>query len=128
MLEYGDSRDRYVFLRGLVRTLTHVLVSFFAQSSQLVNERNLTRQYAGQKVWPRAVFVRQARFYHAARLRWNSIERKRTVIEEQLVDDLVEWSMWHYASGAFNCSSYALAGCELTIPVVRMYLVLSLDT
>jgi hypothetical protein len=39
----------------------------------------------------------QTRYYNAARLRWNCIERKRGEIEDQLIDDLVEWSMWHYA-------------------------------
>jgi hypothetical protein len=39
----------------------------------------------------------QTSYYNAARLRWNCIERKRGEIEDQLIDDLVEWSMWHYA-------------------------------
>jgi proteasome activator subunit 4 len=83
MLEYGDSRDRY-----------------FLQTEQYANELNTTRHYGGQKEWPRAVYVRRARMYHSARLRWNSIDRRRTETEEQLVDDLVEWSLWHYATGA----------------------------
>jgi proteasome activator subunit 4 len=83
MLEYGDSRD-----------------SYFSQAEQYTAECNVTRHYAGQKEWPRAVFVRRARLYHSARLRWNSIDRRRTPLEEQLVDDLVEWSMWHYATGS----------------------------
>ncbi|KAF8887958.1 hypothetical protein CPB84DRAFT_1816581 [Gymnopilus junonius] len=79
MMEYGDSRDSY-----------HV------NSEQYTGEKNIARQYAGQKVWPRAVYVRRARFYNAARLHWNSIERKRGLIEDSLIDDLAEWSMWHY--------------------------------
>lgn len=39
----------------------------------------------------------QTRYYNTARLRWNCIERKRGEIEDQLIDDLVEWSMWQYA-------------------------------
>ncbi len=34
--------------------------------------------------------------YNAGRLHWNSIERNRGPIEDNLIDDLVEWSMWHY--------------------------------
>ncbi|CCM01642.1 uncharacterized protein FIBRA_03703 [Fibroporia radiculosa] len=36
------------------------------------------------------------KFYHSARLRWNSIERRRTALEDKLIDDLTEWAMWHY--------------------------------
>jgi proteasome activator subunit 4 len=96
MLEYGDSRD-----------------SYFLQSEQYASECNVTRHHAGQKVWPRAVYVRRARLYHSARLRWNSIERRRTPLEEQLVDDLVEWSLWNYASGGSEAASTSSA--HLTI-------------
>ncbi|KAH8120571.1 ARM repeat-containing protein [Phellopilus nigrolimitatus] len=80
-LEYGDSRD-----------------SYYSQSDQYSSEIGLSRQYAKQKVWPRAVLVRRIRRYHAARLRWNSIERLRGELEDSLIDELVEWSMWHYAT------------------------------
>ena len=60
---------------------------------------SIARQYAGQKVWPRAIYVRRARYYHSARLRWSAIERRRGPLEDILIDDLAEWSMWHYPSG-----------------------------
>ncbi|KAI9066676.1 hypothetical protein FKP32DRAFT_1589371 [Trametes sanguinea] len=81
LLEYGDSRD-----------------SYYLQSDRYQNEMNIARHYAGQKVWPRALYVRRARLYHAARLRWNSIERKRGPLEDLLVDDVTQWSMWNYAT------------------------------
>ncbi len=37
------------------------------------------------------------RYQHSARLRWNSLERLRGPLEDNLIDDLVEWSVWHYA-------------------------------
>ncbi|KAF9036519.1 hypothetical protein BDZ89DRAFT_1100671 [Hymenopellis radicata] len=80
LLEYGDSRD-----------------SFYVNEEQFNNEKNVARQYARQKVWPRAVYVRRARYFHSGRLRWNSLERLRGPLEDSLIDDLVEWSMWHYA-------------------------------
>ncbi|ESK98482.1 membrane protein [Moniliophthora roreri MCA 2997] len=80
MMEYGDSRDGY-----------------FVNQDQYISAKNVARQYAQQKVWPRAVYVRRARYYHAARLRWNSIERLRGPLEDSLIDDVTEWSMWHYA-------------------------------
>ncbi|TFY83737.1 hypothetical protein EWM64_g269 [Hericium alpestre] len=81
MLDYGDSKD-----------------SYYTQLDRYLAELNYARQYYGQKTWPRAVFVRRARLYHAARLRWNSIERRRGTLEDSLIDDVAEWSMWQYAT------------------------------
>ncbi|KZT06355.1 uncharacterized protein LAESUDRAFT_653878 [Laetiporus sulphureus 93-53] len=81
MLDYGDNRDNY-----------------FLQSDRYSSEQNVARHYAKQKVWPRALYVRRARFYHSARLRWNSIERRRGPLEDKLIDDITEWAMWHYVT------------------------------
>lgn len=81
LLEYGDSKD-----------------SYYVNSDQYHSEIGVARQYSGQKVWPRAVLIRRARFYHSCRLLWNSIERARGPLENSLLDDVVEWSMWHYPS------------------------------
>ncbi len=35
--------------------------SFFLNEEQFNSEKNVSRQYARQKVWPRAVYVRKAR-------------------------------------------------------------------
>ena len=53
------------------------------------------------------------RLYHAARLRWNSIERRRGPLEDSLIDDVTQWSMWNYATGKFDL--FALSLCMLTI-------------
>ncbi|KAF7437108.1 hypothetical protein PC9H_003942 [Pleurotus ostreatus] len=81
MLEYGDSRD-----------------SYYINHDQYTSEMNVARQYGGQKIWPRAIWVRRARYYNSSRLRWNSIERARGALEDKLIDDVVEWCMWHYAT------------------------------
>ncbi|KAL4069445.1 hypothetical protein J3A83DRAFT_4095440 [Scleroderma citrinum] len=81
LLEYGDSTDNY-----------------YVVSEEYSSEVNIARYHAGQKVWPRAVLVRRARFYHSSRLHWNSIERARGPLEDNLLDDVVEWCMWHYPS------------------------------
>ncbi|KAI1797633.1 hypothetical protein LXA43DRAFT_1126323 [Ganoderma leucocontextum] len=81
LLEYGDSRD-----------------SYYLQADRYQNESNIARHYAGQKEWPRALYVRRARLYHAARLRWNSIERRRGPLEDRLIDDVTQWSMWTFAT------------------------------
>ncbi|XP_006454756.1 hypothetical protein AGABI2DRAFT_215246, partial [Agaricus bisporus var. bisporus H97] len=78
-LEYADSRD-----------------SSQVNGDSYTQEKNIARLYIGQKTWPRAVYVRRARFYSSARLRWNAIERSRGPLEDCLIDDLVEWSIWHY--------------------------------
>ena len=85
MLDYGDNRD-----------------SLYLQVQRYHSELNVTRQYAGQKEWPRAVWVRKARLHHTARLHWNSVERVRNLLEDQLIDEVTEWSLWHYATGKFQ--------------------------
>lgn len=45
---------------GIIKTDTHVH-SYYVQLERYHNELNITRQYANQKVWPRAVLVRRAR-------------------------------------------------------------------
>lgn len=47
-------------------------------------------------------YVPPKRLYHAARLRWNSIERKRTLADDQLIDDVAEWALWQYATGEYR--------------------------
>ncbi|KDQ54765.1 hypothetical protein JAAARDRAFT_71570 [Jaapia argillacea MUCL 33604] len=96
MLEYGDSRD-----------------SYYLQCDQYSSERSVTRQYANQKMWPRAVFVRRARLYHSARLRWNSIERRRGRVEDDLIDDLVQWAMWNYATIRESAQSLLESLCSV---------------
>ncbi|KAF8058272.1 hypothetical protein FPV67DRAFT_1786012 [Lyophyllum atratum] len=96
LLEYGDSRDSY----------NH-------NDEQYRNEKNVARQYAHQKVWPRAVYVRRARFYHSARLHWNSIERRRGPLEDALIDDVVEWSLWNYAGIRRLSQSLLESVCEI---------------
>ncbi|KAH9947692.1 hypothetical protein B0H21DRAFT_737636 [Amylocystis lapponica] len=81
MMEYGDSRDNY-----------------WLQRDRYESEANVARHHANQKVWPRAVYVRRARFYHSARLHWNSVERRRSQLEDQLIDDVTEWGMWNYVT------------------------------
>ncbi|KAG8874746.1 hypothetical protein FRB97_005668 [Tulasnella sp. 331] len=81
LTEYADSRDNY-----------------YSQRDVYIEELGLTRRYSGQKTWPRAIFIRRARLYHAARLRWNCLERHRTPLNDQIIDDIVEWTMWPYAT------------------------------
>ncbi|KAF5384678.1 hypothetical protein D9757_006201 [Collybiopsis confluens] len=80
MLDYGDSRDGY-----------------YVNEEQYTSTKNVARLHAQQKEWPRAVYVRRARFYHSARLRWNSLDRVRGPLEDILIDEITQWSMWHYA-------------------------------
>ncbi|KAI9462361.1 hypothetical protein BJY52DRAFT_1221991 [Lactarius psammicola] len=80
-LDYGDSKD-----------------SYYVQLDRYGTELSYARQYTRQKEWPRAIFIRRARLYHAARLRWNSIERRRTPDDDKLIDDVAEWALWNYAT------------------------------
>ncbi|KAF7339921.1 Membrane protein [Mycena venus] len=80
MLDYGDSKDGY-----------------YTNEKKYTSEKNVARHFAKQKVWPRSVWVRRARYFHSARLRWNSIERLRGPLQDLLIDDIIEWSLWNYA-------------------------------
>lgn len=55
----------------------------------------------GQALLPISYDLPPKRLYHAARLRWNTIERKRTLADDQLIDDVAEWALWQYATGEY---------------------------
>ncbi|KAF8587302.1 hypothetical protein K439DRAFT_1645895 [Ramaria rubella] len=73
MLDYGDSKD-----------------NFYTQRDRYDSEVGLARQYANQKIWPRALYVRKARLHHSGRLRWNSIERLRSHLHDALIDEVTQ--------------------------------------
>ncbi|KAK1232607.1 Proteasome activator BLM10 [Marasmius sp. AFHP31] len=110
LLEYGDHRDGY-----------------YVNQDQYISAKNVARQYAKQKVWPRAVYVRQARFYHSARLRWNSIERLRGLQEDDLIDDVTQWSIWHYAVVRISSQSLLESLCAVYDGVRRRALPILYD-
>jgi proteasome activator subunit 4 len=62
------------------------------------DERNVARAHAGQTEWPRALWVLKARYYQSTRMRSNNMERIRTKIEDAIIDELVELSMYIYAT------------------------------
>jgi hypothetical protein len=61
MLEYGESRDRYFRTRLLPPELEHP-GSYALNQEQYTSEKSMAQHYANQKVLPRAVLVRRARF------------------------------------------------------------------
>ncbi|KAJ6627245.1 hypothetical protein B0H10DRAFT_1941394 [Mycena sp. CBHHK59/15] len=70
------------------------------------------------------------RYYHSARLHWNSIERLRGPLEDLLIDDLVDWSLWNYATirscivvtNLMSFGKYAASGLNsLTEPCFLVY-------
>ena len=69
-------------------------------------ERSLYDAHGEHRIWlstPLYIsYVSPKRLYHAARLRWNSIERKRTLADDQLIDDVAEWALWQYATGEYH--------------------------
>lgn len=66
--------------------------------NRFTEERNVARNWANQTEWPRALWVLKARYYHSTRMRNNNIERIRTEIEDAIIDELVELSMYVYAT------------------------------
>ncbi|KAF5374850.1 hypothetical protein D9758_000077 [Tetrapyrgos nigripes] len=96
MMEYGDSRD-----------------SYFVNEDQYLSAKNVARHYAKQRVWPRAVYIRRARFYHSARLRWNSLDRIRGPLEDKIIDEVASWSMWHYPLVRISSQSLLESLCSV---------------
>lgn len=74
--------------------------------------------------------------YHATRLRWNSNERARGPLEDNLIDDVVEWCMWHYLVGKYSSSMYmavtqglrSATVCALAMIVLRVHFMARLCT
>ncbi|KAJ6574791.1 hypothetical protein B0H19DRAFT_1254444 [Mycena capillaripes] len=69
---------------------THLLEYGDSKDGYYTNEKKYTSGDDSTDAVPR--------YYHSARLRWNSIERLRGPLEDLLIDDLVEWSLWNYAT------------------------------
>ena len=46
---------------GQKANVTDVVISYYVNEEQYTSEKDVARQYAGQKVWPRAVYIRRAR-------------------------------------------------------------------
>jgi hypothetical protein len=40
-----------------------------------------------------------SRFYHSARLRWNSLDRIKSPLHDQVIEELTEWALFGYSSG-----------------------------
>ncbi|EJU01100.1 hypothetical protein DACRYDRAFT_22883 [Dacryopinax primogenitus] len=78
-LEYGEAAEDYKTVQ-----------------EKYNNEKRIARLVPVQKLWPRMVWVRRARLLHAGRLRWNSLDRRQSKLERDLVMDVLEWSLWSF--------------------------------
>ncbi|KAH8919753.1 hypothetical protein BT69DRAFT_1352911 [Atractiella rhizophila] len=58
--------------------------------------KNLCKNWKGQQLYPRAVWIRRALYYHSARQRIYSLARPRSQLEDQLILDLGELSLSPY--------------------------------
>ncbi|PSR73165.1 hypothetical protein PHLCEN_2v10977 [Hermanssonia centrifuga] len=58
------SQDEENILDAVLMLSLIYQISYYVQLDRYHNELNITRQYANQKVWPRAVLVRRARLAH----------------------------------------------------------------
>lgn len=61
MVEYGDSRDRYAPSPCILLHLNVYAFSYYVNNDHYTSEKNVARHHAGQKLWPRAVYIRRAR-------------------------------------------------------------------
>jgi proteasome activator subunit 4 len=78
---------------------------------------NISRVTRNQKLFPRFVWVRRASLYHASRLRLTSFYRKRSKLDDLLINDLCELSLSVYLavrkSAQRGLSSISQSGVHL---------------
>ena len=115
MLEYGDSRESWVTTKHTIERTSNIYADTSRSSKIIVMRRTWAVgmrnsgsglvvcmsavQGANQLAFTHRKVLLYGRLYHAARLRWNSIDRYRGAIHDILIDELVEWAVYPYSSG-----------------------------
>jgi proteasome activator subunit 4 len=79
LLEYGMSRGSYQALKKNHNTV-----------------KDLSRMWATQKEFPRPLWVERAQLYHSSRVHMHALLRRRSATDDQLLEDLVEFSLSPY--------------------------------
>ncbi|QRW00399.1 proteasome activator complex subunit 4 [Ceratobasidium sp. AG-Ba] len=79
LLDYGVTRD-----------------TFAGVKKQYEVSKQLTRLYAKQKSFPRLVWIKRAQSYHAVRCHLASMYRRRTTLDDQIINDLFDFSVSAY--------------------------------
>ncbi|KAJ7596682.1 hypothetical protein C8J56DRAFT_918063 [Mycena floridula] len=70
--------------------------SFDSLQKNHVQSRDSNRVWPGQKENSRLVFIKRAQTYHSGRLYMHSLYRRRTLLDDELIGELVEFSLSSY--------------------------------
>ncbi|KAG8722752.1 hypothetical protein FRC08_010362 [Ceratobasidium sp. 394] len=79
LLDYGVTRDTYAGVK-----------------KQYEVSKQLTRLYAKQKGFPRLVWIKRAQAYHALRCHFSSMYRRRSELDDNIINDLFDFSVSAY--------------------------------
>lgn len=60
--------------------------------------QNMTATHPRQKTFPRMLWVRRAAHYHSSRGRLNSFYRRRSALDDMLINDVIELTMSNYVA------------------------------
>jgi proteasome activator subunit 4 len=95
MLEYGTTRSTYDALRknyGQAREC----VQQSSTAGMADTGRSLNRVWPRQKTNSRIIFVKRAQVYHAGRMYMNTLYRRRSALDDRILEDLAEYSLSTY--------------------------------
>ncbi|KAG8737973.1 hypothetical protein FRC10_007440 [Ceratobasidium sp. 414] len=79
LLDYGVTRDTYAGVK-----------------KQYDVSKQLTRLHAKQKCFPRLVWIKRAQSYHALRCHFSSMYRRRSELDDNIINDLFDFSVSAY--------------------------------
>ncbi|KAF9474298.1 hypothetical protein BDN70DRAFT_884955 [Pholiota conissans] len=82
--------DTYLLSYGLSRS------DFDSMQKNYAQARDLNRSWLRQKDNSRLVFVKRAHVYHSGRVYMHALYRRRSALDDQLLDELVELSLSQY--------------------------------
>ncbi|PWN54156.1 hypothetical protein IE53DRAFT_24314 [Violaceomyces palustris] len=99
----SGAEDQIDCVKLLIRSIRTHLVSYSYNNDDYKSHtrsvafyRSITKLYAKQKEYPRVLWVRRAALYHTSRARLNSFHRKRSVLADKLIGQVLEFCMSNY--------------------------------
>ncbi|KAK7691508.1 hypothetical protein QCA50_004907 [Cerrena zonata] len=98
----GSAIDAIQVLTCSIRTYLLECGDDFQNGMQMLeslsNDMNSSRQFPHQKELSRKAWAQKARTHNTFRFALNYAKRRYTDIEDHLIHDVVEWSLWQYAT------------------------------
>ncbi|TFY56124.1 hypothetical protein EVJ58_g7830 [Rhodofomes roseus] len=115
----SKSIDVYLLDYAMTRSTFDSLRKAYIQS------RDATRMWSRQRSSPRMVLIRRAHAYHAGRVYMHALYRRRSQLDDHLLQDLVEMSLSpylrlrkHAQAVLYNACGYFVRSTKLCLPYV----------